>query len=1043
MAFDIQVWRERIAQRVDGWQTRWEQARAAGVSSLYAFLSAMALWPVVEAVRQGELAAVWALGSVAAGVGGNLLANQIQSWMDEVDAARRLAQAAQENEEIRAALDVVLDELKVVTQAGAALDKEGRRQFVATLGEELARLGNRGRFEATLRDVAVSRDVLESVIVTGDNNSVTYIVHQYLGAGGQSPDPTRLHQQIADYLVWVRERFGTIELRGIKREGQQVVQLDLETVYVPLEAEAFERGGHQSSIRLDQVLDLGPRLIITGGPGSGKTTVLQHVAWTLATAIAADDSAMAHQRLGLEGTLPLPVLVPLSAYAQRLRELSPSTDPHERTLAAFISCHLIEKQSGLDLPRDFFAQLLGSGQAVILLLDGLDEVPHEDERARVRQAIEDLCTGREKMRVLVTCRTRAHQGRTALGRGFREVRVKALEDVHIESLVRQAYVAIYPHNPTAGRGKADELLQGIRNLEAERRRRFGEGAERLVTSPLLVRMLLVVHFSERRLPEQRAELYMKTTDAMLLPEYALDEAVVEQIGRLVGGSREIHRELVQHLAFAMHRRGKMQGREIGEDDLRQVLGAVPSFAPLVDDFIALTKMRGTLLEERMKTYRFIHLAFQEYLAARYLAEIRRGEGGVEGIAAFFEEGPILDSWWREPALLVAGYLSLTSPQTARLFLRRLANADDGTGTMRRGVLSPDVQLAAAEVAAMACLEWQTEDAELRRALAERIAALFEDTALMNQARPTLCVGAGDALAQLGDPRFRADAWYLPDELLLGFVEVPQGPFLMGTEKKDTPALLKQFGRERDWYKRETPQHKVTLPSYYIVCHPVTVAQFRAFVNESGYKPAYEGSLRGVDNHPVVNVTWYDALAYCQWLTGRLREWKGASGLLARLLREEEWEITLPSEAQWEKAARGGEEIPNSQSDIRNSQSTIRNPNLGREFPWGDEVEHNRANYDETGIGTTSAVGCFPGGASPYGVEDLSGNVWEWCATKWEDDYRDYKGDNSLEGDDLRVLRGGAFFEAARFVRCAARVRRDPNFRDGYCGFRVVASRAPG
>jgi formylglycine-generating enzyme required for sulfatase activity len=873
----------------------------------------------------------------------------------------------------------------------------------------------------------VAGEVRESIIVTGDNNSVTYIIREYLGAGRQPPDQTTLPRQVAGYLIWMRERFGTIELRGIKREGQQVVQLNLETVYVPLEAEALGGWGGHRSIRLNQVLGLKTqldrpgsgmawpvekegvavnRLIITGGPGSGKTTVLQHIAWTLATAIAADDPAMAHQKLGLEDTLPLPIFIPLSAYAQHLRGLPASTDPRERTLAAFISRYLIEKQSGLDLPRDFFARLLGSGRAVILLLDGLDEVPNEDERARVRQAIEDLATGREKMRVAITCRTAAYRERTALGRGFREVRVKPLEDNHIKALVQRAYATIYPRDPTARQNKAAELLQGIRNLEQERGRRLGMRAERLITSPLLVRMLLVVHFSERRLPEQRAELYMKATDAMLLPEYAPDEETAGRIGRLVGGSREVHRELVQHLAFAMHRRGETQGREIGEDDLRKVLSADPSFAPLIDDFIALTRLRGTLLEERMRVYRFIHLAFQEYLVARYLAEIKRGEGGVDGIAAFFEEGPILDSWWRESALLVAGYLSLTSPQTARLFGRRLAGADEGA--VWRPSSSPDVQMAAAEVAAMACLEWQAQDTGLRRALAERIAALFKNTALMDRARPTLRAAAGDALSHLGDPRFQADAWHLPDTPLLGFVEVPAGSFLMGSDKERDPIA----------YDDELSQHAVTLPAYYTARYPVTVAQFRVFVEDSGHKPAGEDSLRGVDNHPVVYVTWYDALAYCRWLAKTLQEWEGTPDPLARLLREEGWVITLPSEAEWEKAARGTD---------------------GRRFPWGGEPDPNRANYDQTGIGTTSAVGCFPGGASPYGVEDLSGNVWEWCRTKWEQDYENYRDDNDLEGEALRVARGGSFLGSRDGARCAFRFRVSPGRGWLSGGFRVVVS----
>jgi formylglycine-generating enzyme required for sulfatase activity len=632
-------------------------------------------------------------------------------------------------------------------------------------------------------------------------------------------------------------------------------------------------------------------------------------------------------------------------------------------------------------------------------------------------------TGREAMRVVVTCRTAAYRDRTALGKGFREVRVKPLDDEQIEALVRRAYAHLYRHDPAARQSKADELLQGIRNLEAERRRRLGEKAERLVSSPLLVRMLLVVHFSERRLPEQRAELYMKATDAMLLPEYAPDEEIADRIGRLVGGSREIHRDLVQHLAFAMHARGEIQGREIGEDDLRKVLSDNPAYARLVDDFIALTRLRGTLLEERLGVYRFIHLAFQEYLAARYLAEIRRGEAGVDGIAAFLEAGPILDSWWREPSLLVAGYLSVTSPQTAQMYLRRLARVSE-SATRCNLELSPDVQMAAAEVAAAALLEWQTSQTDLGCELAWRLLVLFQDTDLMNRAHPSFRVAASNALGRLGDPRFRPDAWCLPDEPLLGFVEIPGGPFLMGSDKKRDP------GADED----ELPQHPVSLPTYYIARYPVTVAQFRAFVDESGYQLGDLDSLRGVPNHPVVWVTWHDARAYCEWLTKRLRAWEGTPEPLAVLLRRgadggPPWRITLPSEAEWEKAARGTD---------------------GRIYPWGHKPDPNRANYTDTGIGTTSAVGCFPGGASPYGIDDLSGNVWEWTRSLWGKNsekpdfkypYDPVKGREDLEAPQnvRRVVRGGAFDLNKWLVRCAVRAGDLPDFGLRDLGFRVVVS----
>ena len=265
-----------------------------------------------------------------------------------------------------------------------------------------------------------------------------------------------------------------------------------------------------------------------------------------------------------------------------------------------------------------------------------------------------------------------------------------------------------------------------------------------------------------------------------------------------------------------------------------------------------------------------------------------------------------------------------------------------------------------------------------------------------------------------DPvRFRADAWYLPDEPLLGFIEIPAGSFRMGSDKSRDPGAD----------EIELPQHDVTLPAYFIGRYEVTVAQFSACVEDGGYQMVDQRTLEGEPNRPVTVVSCNEALAYGAWLTDKLHRWEDTPQPLARVLRGEgtqrRWQVTLPSEAEWEKAARGTD---------------------GRIYPWGDAADQRKASYDETGIGTTIAVGSFPTGASPDGVEDMSGNVWEWTRSLFREyPYEVGDGREDLSGRGPRVVRGGSFHDGEWVVRAANRSRYDPDSRHHDIRFRVVVS----
>ncbi len=262
------------------------------------------------------------------------------------------------------------------------------------------------------------------------------------------------------------------------------------------------------------------------------------------------------------------------------------------------------------------------------------------------------------------------------------------------------------------------------------------------------------------------------------------------------------------------------------------------------------------------------------------------------------------------------------------------------------------------------------------------------------------------------------------------VRIPPGPFLMGSDpEKDQQARAE-----------EQPQHEVNLYEYWIGKYPVTNRQYQAFIQDSDHRPppGWDGDRypAGKADHPVVNVSWHDALAYCRWLGEQLaaisrqrleRSQSGSGRAFWEALASGKYHVTLPSEAEWEKAARGAD---------------------GRVYPWGDEWDENRGNTEENGPGGTTPVGQYsPQGDSPYGCADMAGNVWEWTRSLWgEEDkpeftypYDPQDGRENLEAADsvFRVLRGGSFSSVQDLARCAFRGWNYPPNRNRNLGFRVV------
>jgi len=402
-------------------------------------------------------------------------------------------------------------------------------------------------------------------------------------------------------------------------------------------------------------------------------------------------------------------------------------------------------------------------------------------------------------------------------------------------------------------------------------------------------------------------------------------------------------------------------------------------------------------------------------------------------------GYITDPWWREVLLLIYSYIQTVDdyPPAAQEYLDWLSTLE-GEGITR---------LAGVELAGRAVLELHRPDSTVRHRQAERLVTTLSDPDLHVPGRQI--AAAGDILSRLGDPRLEVIS--VRD---LQFCAVPAGPFWMMVADEDTL----ENDNERSFHSARIPY------DYWMSRFLVTNAQYQTFVDSSdGYSiddwwttdglkwrggrnapdrgvgrtaPDEHGGVLYLPDHPVVMVRWYEAVAFTRWLTSLLHREE---------ILPEGWVVHLPSEAEWEKAARGGLQIPVAPiiAKVKGLQvdyqsGLVMNLNSQRNYPWGDTPDSDKANVRETGVGTTSVVGSFAAGSSPYGILDMSGNVWEWCRTKWRRNFEEQADDN-LEEDVPRVLRGGAFGLGLRAARCASRTWHGPLGIYANLGFRLVAS----
>ncbi len=859
---------------------------------------------------------------------------------------------------------------------------------------------------------------------------------------------------IADirYLTNFIAKHRLFGFRGI--ETMAVSKLDLDNAYIPLEltfesertrkGDAVEgitviprEGGGAKPVSIAQVLEKQSKVTIIGDAGSGKSALLQWLGLTAARYLLfrrlSQEQRRAAAALRLNHLLkPLfPVIIPLRDYNAYCKDnkLPRSAD----TLYQYLERLPELSFKGLRLPADFFTRLMRRG--CLLMLDGVDEVDDEHRQA-VREAVEGLVClpgNRRSSVYLVTTRPSAASVAAQLA-DFHQAGVNPLSPDQRRYMVRVWSQAV---NPTIDEAE-DEFGRLMERIETE-------PVVSIATTPLMVNIIALVFHNKKRLPSQRAELYELALEALITEVHRSGQAVADAT-HWRGMNWRQRRDSLALVAFILHDEGleSIQASDLlGREQFWRRFGDDREAACLAaSEFLERTAGRGGLLRKDGVRYDFYIRRFREFLAGRYLAASLEDEW-QQRLTHYSG-----DDQWEEPVLLAAGFLAFDNLEKAAKFVRLLLKLGDTPEHIAEAT-------ALSGVAIIDLLDMQDQQVNnlirpLSTGLPEKMQAVFERNP--PEVRFALRHRLGLALSELGDPRFRPVPSPVTGELVIlpGMVPVGAGAYRMGTSDEDKAKLK---GQDAKSWEDEEPAHTVQLQAFSIGRYPVANAEFRHFWLAHGYErqefwspegwrwrhgdwepdfSVYPEEIRedmrkwlgrrptakrgqpffweqprlSAANLPVVGVTWFEAEAYCNWMCA-------LSGQIYR----------LPSEAEWEAAARGPQ---------------------GRLWPWGDEWDATCCNSAEGPLSGASPVGLYPQGASPCSALDMVGNVWEWCLDGYDEKAYERRlkagaapGNRPVPPAKARVVRGG--FRSRGRARGASRFRNVPGGFDNGIGFRLALS----
>ena len=921
-------------------------------------------------------------------------------------------------------------------------------------GDVEALFGSMGQASATI-DTGGGTYITGDVI-TGGGDFVSrdlYIINNtYAGPDDDKPTDRSNPLRMA-YLRWLSQQVDTLFLSQVNPADQAATRLRLQFVYTtqltqsivstqssPSTANNFEQNGqpHGKQERADEghrltaveSMNLHPHLVLLGAPGSGKSSFLKYVALCMAGEILGNEAAnLKHltqpipvgnsngeeEVVGLHadraihqqwehGAL-LPVFITLrDLVAAGLTPQAHMPQAHTvkiEHLLDYVNTSLAWAGLATFMP-DLQRELLDQGG--LILLDGLDEVPERDElRQRLHTLIEDFCAIYPKCRVLLSSRPYAYRDQPWRIPSFVETTLAPFQSWQISLFIEHYFAHLDAGYPVADPLKSVARINTIKAAIAHNRH-----LRELAATPLLLTLMMSLFvWRDGVLLERRAELYAQGID-LLLHEWEAPKSM--QIGDSKQWTLSVHewlqapqarlRQVLEELAFHAHAQQTTVDAtaRIPTADLVNALlkAAGRSARPaLLAEYIQ--HRAGLLIDQGDGTHTFPHRTIQEYLAACHLATAA-GDFPKQ-LVALVRADP---QRWREVLLFAGDLFARHQSYAGWALVDRLCPQPYAQRAVGAAITASDRQMALlagrllVETELYQSAAFDQTEAQTLDCVRGWLLHLIDEQQLPTPDLATI----GTDLGRLGDPRpgVGLSSLGLP---AIDWLEIAAGPFLIGADRF-TCSLI-------------------TAP-YRISRYPITVAQYGSFIEAGGYaEPRYwtaagwawrqQAAIQApapcfdpiqAPNHPQTGVSWYEAVAFCTWLTA-------VSGEVYR----------LPSEAEWERAARHTD---------------------GRTYPWGNDFDPNRCNMRDDGVAQPTAVGIFPKGRAHCGAADMAGNVWEWCATPWQKSYNNYAElvDNTLNGNERRVLRGGSWANERRLMRAANRHRNHPNHRGPNVGFRVVS-----